>query len=151
MIALESLDGCTGHKVVSARRLNNGGILLEMNSDTAAGWINSPDNRASFLGQFAPDATVKERAFSLVVQFVPLHFRPDRDSDVRQIEEDNGLPSGAVLRARWIKPPHRRALDQTCGHAIFVVSKPEVANKVLTHGLIVLQKHVYTEKCKKEL
>ena len=80
--ALESLDGCTGHKVVSARRLNNGGILLEMNSDTAAGWINSLDNRASFLGQFVPDAMVKERAFSLVVQFVPLHFRLDRDSDM---------------------------------------------------------------------
>ena len=80
--ALEGLDSCVGHKVVSTRRLNNGGILLEMNSDAVSEWINSPDNRAFFLERFAPVATVKERAFLLVVQFVPLHFRPDKDREV---------------------------------------------------------------------
>ena len=148
--ALEGLDSCVGHKVVSTRRLNNGGILLEMNSDAASGWINSPDNRASFLECFPLDATVKERAFSLVVQFVPLHFRLDKDREVRQVEEDNSLPVGVILHVRWIKLPHRRVLDQTCSHAIFVVSKPDTTNKILTHCLIVHQKHVYAEKCKKE-
>src|SRR6266481_7904698 len=56
----------------------------------------------------------------------------------------------SIMCARWIKLAHRRAPDQTCGHAIFTLSRPEVANTILTSSLIVCQKHVYAEKCKKE-
>ena len=37
-----------------------------------------------------------------------------------------------------------------CGHIILVTSAAEVANKILTNGLLVCQKRVYAEKCKKE-
>ena len=76
------MEGSAEHKAISARRLNNGGILLEMCSNAAAGWVNSPSNRATFLEHFVPDAIVKEQAYSLVVQFVPLHFSPDRDEEL---------------------------------------------------------------------
>src|SRR6266481_1914618 len=39
---------------------------------------------------------------------------------------------------------------QTCSHIILVVSKLAVTNKILTNSLIIHQKHIYTEKCKKE-
>ena len=50
---------------VSARRLGNGGVLLEMDSQSAAGWLNVPATRPSFLNRFAPNTSVKERAFPL--------------------------------------------------------------------------------------
>src|SRR6266481_2113807 len=143
-------EGAAEHRFVSARWLNNGGILLELNSEAAATWLGDPATKALFLDSFAPDATVKTRTFPLVVQFVPLRFKPGSEVDLRQIEGDNSLPSGSVLRARWIKPEYRRAPDQTCGHAILTVSKPETANLILTSGLLVCQKRVYVEKCKKE-
>ena len=151
--ANEALHG-TGspppHRFVGTRRLNNGGILLETDSEEAAAWLDSPGNKASFLNQFAPDAALKPRTYSLVIQFVPLHFQPDNDSDLRDIETVNQLPSNAILRARWIKPAYWRALDQTCSHVLTVMTRPEDANMILTNGLVICQKRVYTEKCKKE-
>ena len=69
---------------------------------------------------------------------------------MRQVEKDNGLPDGSLLRAPWIKPVHWRACDQTCGHVILVASAADTVNKILTNSLVICQKCVYTEKCKKE-
>ena len=66
------------------------------------------------------------------------------------MEKDNDLPTGSLLHACWIKPPYQRTHEQTCGHIILVTSTTEVANKILTNGLLVCQKRVYAKKCKKE-
>ena len=58
-------------------------MLLEMDSESAVGWLSIPATWASFLSHFAPNASVKERAFSLVVQFVPLYFNLDKESEMR--------------------------------------------------------------------
>ena len=60
------------------------------------------------------------------------------------------LPNNAILWARWIKPAYCRAPDQTCGHILAVMTKPEDANTILTNGLVICQKRVYAVKCKKE-
>ena len=148
--ALHSTECPPSHCFVGTRRLNNGGLLLEMDSEDAASWLSSPVNKANFLGRFAPDATFKSRTYSLVVQFVPLQFRPDSEPELRDIEEANMLPKNAILWAQWIKPAYRRAPDQTCGHVLVVMTKPEDANTILTNGIILCQKRVYTKKCKKE-
>ena len=104
--ALRSLEHGTDHRFVSAHRLNNRGVVLEMNSEAAIGWLGAPVTRALFLGHFAPDSLVRECAFPLIVQFVPLYFKPDDDSEVRSVEKDNDLPTGSLLHVRWIKPPY---------------------------------------------
>ena len=78
--ALHRAERPPAHWFVGIRRLNNGGLLLEMDSEAATSWLNQPDNRADFLGRFALDAALKPRTYSLVVQFVPLQFRPDKRS-----------------------------------------------------------------------
>ena len=75
--AARSMEGVGEHHFVSARRLNNGGVLLEMDSDMVASWISDASTREVFLSLFTPDATVKDWAFPLVVQFIPLHFKPE--------------------------------------------------------------------------
>ena len=121
-----------------------------MNSEEAATWINSPDNKTPFLSQFALDAALKPETYSLVVQFVPLHFRPNSDSSLQEVEEANQLPKNAILRAHWNKPAYHQAPEQTCGHVLIVMTKPADANVILTNRLVIFQKRVYTEKCKKE-
>ena len=81
---------------------------------------------------------------------MPLYFKPDNNLEVHRVEKDNNLPMGSLLHACWIKPPYRRTHEQTCVHIILVASTAEVTNKILTNGLLVCQKRVYTEKCKKE-
>jgi hypothetical protein len=148
--ALQNTGSPSPHRFVGTRRLNNGGILLELDSEEAAVWLNSSGNKAPFLDRFAPDAALKPRTYSLVIQFVPLHFRPDSNPDLRDTEEVNQLPRNAILRARWIKPAYRQAPGQTCGHVLAVMTRPMDANAILTNGLVICQKRVYAEKCKKE-
>ena len=146
---LRGMDDPPTHRFVGARRLNNGGLLLEMDSKEAAVWIGGPHNKATFLSRFMPDAAFKSHMYSLVVQFVPLNFRLDDEGELHALEELNKLPPNAFLRARWIKPPYRRAVEQTCGHVLVVMTCPKDANAVLTDSLIICQKRVYAEKCKK--
>ena len=84
-MALRDMEHASDHRFVSARWLGNGGMLLEMNSEAAASCLSTPATRAPFLGRFAPDVVVRERAFSLVVQFVPLYFKPEKDPEIRQV------------------------------------------------------------------
>jgi len=151
-----ALEGCSGepgevkHKVNAVSRLKNGGILLEWGGDEAAIWFADTSVRQKFLTGFHPEAVIKARDYHVVVQFVPLTFRPDREENLREIEEVNGMKNGAINRARWIKPVSRRSPSQTCGHAIFSLSSPQSANDVLANGLVIHQKKVYVEKCKRE-
>ena len=147
---LRGMEDPPAHRFVGAWWLNNGRLLLEMDSEEAATWISRPHNKAAFLSQFVPDAAFKSRTYSLVVQFVLLHFRPDDEGELRVLEELNKLPPNTFLHACWIKPPYCRAVEQTCGHVLAVMTRPEDANTVLTDGLIICQKRVYAEKCKKE-
>jgi len=74
--ALGDMDDPPHHRIISARQFNNGGVLLELDSNNAAIWHGDPLKWASFLGCFAPEAIVKTRSHPLIVQFVPLYFKP---------------------------------------------------------------------------
>ena len=75
---------------------------MEMDSESAIGWLNVPVTRASFLNQFPLNASFKEWAFPIVVQFIPLHFKPDKAPEIHQVEKDNGLPDGSLLCAHLL-------------------------------------------------
>ena len=107
-----------------------------MDSEDATSWLGRSLARAAFLGRFAPNATFKSRTYSLVVQFVPLHFKPDDSNELRTLEGLNGFPINAFLRACWIKPLYCREAEQTCRHMLAVMTRPEDVNKLLTDSLI---------------
>ena len=148
----EALTGCDdgpeseGHVIKAVTCLKNGGLLMELGSDKTVGWFASDDIRKRFLARLHPDASIKNREYHTVMQFVPLTFKPDRDVELREVEAVNGLGKGAITCARWIKPVARRSPSQTCGHAIFSFLTPTDANEVLANGIFVQQKKVYLEK-----
>src|SRR6266481_4898681 len=152
----EALEGCSegdGSAVFKARavtRLKNGGILMELGSDEAVQWFSHNNIQKKFLEGLHPDTAIKTRDFHIVVQFIPLTFKPDREVEIRELEESNRTEKGIIAWARWIKPISRRSPTQTCCHAIFSLKSPQAANSILTHGMVVHQKKVYAEKCKKE-
>jgi hypothetical protein len=147
---LWDMGALADHAVVSARWLSNGGVLFELGNEGSAKWINEAQQRIQFMTKLAPYARMKVCLFPIVIQFIPLHFSPDDGEGLRAVEGYNKLPCGAIDKARWLKPAYRRAANQTCGHALLTFTSPEVANKILTDGLIICHKRVYAEKCKKE-
>ena len=137
-------------KVRAVTKLRNRGVLLEFNSDEAVEWLQDAERWRAFLVQLHKLAIIKPRMYNIVVQFVPLSFRPKKDTELHEVEESNGLDDGDIVRARWIKPIMRRSPSQVCGHMILSFLSPQPANEVLAGGLFIRQKKVYAEKCKRE-
>lgn len=138
------------HTANSARCLNNGGILLEMDTEEASQWLNSAKNCLTFLASLAPEARIKARTFPIVIQFVPLHFGPDRSEEMRHVEETNKMSPGSIMSTHWLKPTQCRDPKQTCAHTLITFHSTEVANRVLMEGIIICQEQVYAQRCKKE-
>ena len=115
---------------------------MELGSDEAITWFAEAPVHKCFLGNLHPAASIKPRLYHVVVQFVPLTFHPDRDTDLHEVEEANSIDMGDITRARWIKPPVRRKPLQTCGHLILSFQSPQPANDTLAYGLFVCHKKV---------
>ena len=143
-------DSPAPHKTRVVSRLQNGGILMELDGTPAVDWFAQDNIWKQFLEGLPPGIVIKHRNFHVVVHYIPLTFRPEKEVDLREVEEANGLQMGDIVKARWCKLAARRSPRQTCGHAVFSFHSLEAANQVLTQGLFVCQKKVYAEKCKKE-
>ena len=150
--ALQDIEDANGHKTRAISHLRNGGVLMELGSEEAVTWFAGAVIRKQFLEKLHLVATItKPRLYQVMVQFVPLTFQPDREADLREVEEVNSINVGGIVRARWIKPVARCKPSQTCGHLILSFQFPQPANDTLAYGLYIGQKKVFAEKCKWEL
>ena len=96
--ALSMTQGTLEHQARAITKLCNGGILIELNSDKAIDWFQDSEIRKTFLSHLHPSASIKPCLYNIVVQFIPLSFRPGRESNLREIEEVNGISKAASRR-----------------------------------------------------
>ena len=115
--------------------LSNGGILLELPSSDAANWIRQSGTRQRFADATGGKLTIKDRSFNIVVPFVPIWIAIEEDSTLRNMEKDNDIPEGSITSARWIKPPSKREAFQRFAHALFSLTSPTAANKLIQDRL----------------
>jgi hypothetical protein len=148
--ALKDLNGVGDCKFLSAARMRNGGILLEMSNAQDIAWLVGAEIKDKFTKTFDPTALIKPQCYSIFIQFVPITFQPEEDTDLRELEEANGMPQDSIVRAKWAKPIECRAPNQLCGHLILVLSFPQAANKILTEGIRICHKLAYATKCRRE-
>ena len=139
------------HKIRSALKLHNGGILVEMVTDEGAAWLASKPNAEAFLRELGEtEASFKTRSFNVVAYYVPLNLDTNSEKDRIEIEEANNIPKGGLTKIRWIKPPARRRTDQRYAHVIITFSDADSANRAIVNGLSICHKRVSAAKCKKE-
>ena len=139
------------HKIRSALKIQNGGILVEMVTDEGAAWLASKVNAEAFLRELGEtEASFKTRSYNVIAYYVPLNLDPNSDKDRKEIEELNNMPEGSLTKLRWIKPPTRRRLDQRFAHVIATFSDADTANRAIVNGLTICHKRVSVAKCKKE-
>ena len=138
-------------KIRAVTHLWNSGVLMELDSEGAVTWFTGEAVPKLFLGKLHPAASIKPQLFHIIVQFVPLAFFPDREADLREVEEANSINAGNIVQARWLKPVVRCKPSQTCGHLILSLQSPQPANDSLAYALFICHKKVYAEKCKWEL
>lgn len=114
-IALENMgdDGADapvgGVHFRSARRLQNGGVIFEMNTAEAASWLRQVDVVSQFISFYdGGNSVAKGNRYPIIVEFVSTHFDPSSEHEVRKVEMDSELPARAIQTSRWLKPIDRR-------------------------------------------
>jgi hypothetical protein len=132
--------------------LKNRNLLLEFHTAEAARWLRASTIQEVYLGLLGNLATFKNRLFPVIMQFVSVDFNPGREDNLRFFEETNGLDSGAVSHAHWIKDPGDRSPSQKTAHARFFFSSPQAANRALSENVYIQEKRITTKKpCKEPL
>ncbi|KIJ50423.1 hypothetical protein M422DRAFT_77320, partial [Sphaerobolus stellatus SS14] len=135
----------------AANRLSNGGIVYELDSSEAAKLIQDNEEvRKRFTDLYSAQASIKPRLYPIIAERVPTSFKPDSNADIRNLEESNGIYTGEIERARWIKPPERRDVNQRAAHLIILVSNPRTANRLIRDGIRIHQTLLWCRKLLKE-
>ena len=137
-------------RVKGAVLLRNGGLLLELNTAEAADWTCDEANRASILRNIGSGASIKNRSYQVIVQFIPVRFDPDDDEMRRDFETTNDLQPNSVLKMEWIKPVKDRRENQRVATARFYLKDAKSANAILSRGAYVFGRKVVPKKPRRE-
>ena len=137
-------------KLKSGILLRNGGLLLELNSDEAAHWLRSDGVITKFLENLGSGASIKNRTYQVIVQFVPVTFDPEDNEQVRGFEENNGIAAGSIAKMDWIKPKKDRKANQKVATLRVYHRDAGSANTILKQGAYVFNKRVVPRRPHKE-
>ena len=140
----------TSVNLKSSTLLRNGGLLLEMGSAEAAEWVRSGDANSRFLEGVGSGASIKNRSYQVIVQFVPISFNPMDDTQIRTYEELNDIPLNSILKAEWIKPVEERKPNQKVATLRMFHRDAASANYILKQGAHVFNKRVEPKRPRKE-
>ena len=137
-------------KLKAGTLLRNGGLLLELNSDEAAGWLKSDRVIGTFLKELGSGVNIKNRTYQVIVQFAPVSFDPMDGEHIRSFEENNNIASGSIAKMEWIKPVKNRKPDQKVATLRVFHRDAESANAILKHGAHVFSRRVKPRRPHKE-
>ena len=137
-------------KAVSVHKTKRNAILLTLNSKEAVSWVREAGNEETFANLFSKGSHIREREYNLIVPRVPLIFDPKKDTDLREIEEANGLTPRVISKAKWIKPAERRRPGQTHAFAVLTVTSVNTANKLIRDGIGICSSYSRPTKQKQE-
>ena len=137
-------------KLKAGTLLRNGGLLLELNTDEAALWLKSDEIINRFLENLGSGASVKNRTYQVIVQFVPVSFDPADDKHIKAFEEHNNIAEGSIAKAEWIKPAKDRKPNQKVATLRVYHRNAQSANTILKQGAYVFNKRVVPKRPHKE-
>lgn len=132
------------HKFISARKLRNGGLLLETNTVRAADAIKK--KKEDFCKAFSPSAKIKDRNYTVRLSFVPVTHEVDSEGERRWIEENSGVEEGHLAGTAWVKPVQKRREGQQVATLVARFSTPQAANKAIKQGLVIQGKRLNGHK-----
>ncbi|KAF8955481.1 hypothetical protein BDZ97DRAFT_1643949, partial [Flammula alnicola] len=91
--------------VIASIILKNGGVVFELNSEEAADWVKSGDNKEAFTQAFGGAAELKDRATAIKILYLPVSLRETLTGLKHSVESENALPAGTITRLRWLRNP----------------------------------------------
>ena len=122
------------------------GVIFEMNSGEAAGWIRDRKVMVAFLAKMGSTVDFKAQTYEVVMDWVPISFDAEEPAAWKRVEQSNGLRESAIQEAAWIKPTHLRATGQRTAIAVLRMASREDANQIIESGLFIEGKKVWGRK-----
>ena len=137
-------------KAIAAKVLENGGVVLELETEEAAVWVMDAAVRKVFESNFGGSAKLVDKLFSVVACFVPVTFRDTLADTLSKIEDDNNVAKGTIVKCKWLKAPKYWSQNQRFAHAVLSVSERLDACTMIQQGIII-EGHRYQAKKLEEL
>jgi len=136
---------------IRAKKLRNGSITYQLNSEEAAIWLQSPDVQKSFMAHFRGTSNIRNKLYYRIAEFVPTTFDMGSSFMHTKLEETNQLNEGSIAFSKYIKAPHLQTNGQKVAHVTFGFLSQDMANTTIRDRLFIEGKHVTIRKMFTEL
>ncbi|KAG1724448.1 uncharacterized protein EDB91DRAFT_1062825, partial [Suillus paluster] len=110
---------------------HNGGVIVELESETLAAWLRIPEGRSALLAELRPTVSFRTRSFPLVAEYLPIQMQIEGENFLRAVEQENSLPENSLVSVCWIKSPMRRSQEQQKAFALIQVADTPTANTII--------------------
>ena len=124
-------------KVVAAKVLENGGVVIEMESEDVVEWVRLEDIKMAFEENFRGSAKIKDQLFQVVMNFIPVTLRDSMEACIPKIEADNHLSPDTIVKCKWLKSPKFWSKGQHFAHALIALKGRLEASLLIQQGIIV--------------
>jgi hypothetical protein len=85
---------------------DNGGTILQINSQEAATWLKQEGVMKEFVNNIGGMSIFKAQQLHTVVEFVPIAFELEAEGALRMVEMASGLTAGSITSAQYFKLVH---------------------------------------------
>ncbi|OJA13714.1 hypothetical protein AZE42_13442, partial [Rhizopogon vesiculosus] len=89
-----------------------------METENLATWCRSPEGRTAIESHLESPASLSNRTFPIVLQYLPIQMKIEQAEFLRSMERENSLPEHSLTAIQWIKPPLCRSKQQLKAFAI---------------------------------
>ncbi|KAG1805822.1 uncharacterized protein BJ212DRAFT_1283179 [Suillus subaureus] len=131
MLAKARDDTTPPGTIKSVRTLCNGGIVVELKTESLAAWLSSPNGKAALESNMESTVSFHKHFYQIVLEFLPISTQIEQDDFLRQIEQENYLQPLSLTAIRWIKPPARCNTEQRKAFTLLQVTDVQTVNDIL--------------------
>jgi len=137
-------------KVKAITVLRNGGIIVELESEALALWLNNPAGKAALESNLDITVLFRRRTYPIVLEYLPIQTQVENENFTKLVEQENNLPPNTIASIRWIKPPTKRSAEQRKAFALMQITDIHLANNILRDGICIANDRISIHKDKKE-
>jgi len=112
--------------------------VYELSNLEVTKWVSK--EKVAFAEGFGGTSVFKDRATSMIVEYVQIAHSPDTLAENREIKHESRLQDDALLSTRWIKPLQRCAPGQQVVHLVACFRMMEAANHAIRLGIVIAGK-----------
>ncbi|KAG2050042.1 hypothetical protein BDR06DRAFT_867881, partial [Suillus hirtellus] len=143
-------DSTPQGKIRAVLVLKNGGIIVELELETLASWLNNPPGKTALESHLDIDVSFRYCSYPIVLEYLPIKLQIENEEFLHQLKQENELPPLSLASIQWIKSTTKRSPQQMKAFALVHVTNIHVANDILHDGLCVTNEHISVCKDKKE-